>query len=272
MFINIFDSHTHSENSFDADHSVTFMCERAIDAEISGICITDHCEMRDYDKDRYEMRIVQSVFDAKKAKHIFKGRLAIMTGIELSDVLYDLPLTEKVLNQFPFDMVLVSQHNSEQGEDIYYSNFKEWTPQELDDYLIWYFTYLLKVAKSSQFDVMAHLTYPLRYITGTHKIAVDMRRYDDLIEQILRTVAQNGCAIEINTSGLWQPLGETMPGMEYVKRYRELGGEYITLGSDSHSADTLGRGIDTAMQMLLDAGFSYFTFYKQRQPLQMKII
>lgn len=272
MFINIFDSHTHSENSFDANHSVTFMCERAIEFGISGICVTDHCELRDYEKDRYEMRIIQSIFDVTKAKRVFNWRLAVMAGIELSDVLFDVPLTERVLHQFPFDIVLVSQHNSAQGEDIYYSNFPEWTAEELDSYLTWYFTYLLKVTKWGNYDVMAHLTYPLRYITGKYKIPVDLRRYDDLIEQILQTIAQTGRAIEINTSGLWQPLGETMPGMAYIKRYRELGGEFITLGSDSHSADVLGRGIDTAMQMLLDAGFSYFTFYKKRQPLQLKII
>lgn len=272
MFINIFDSHTHSENSFDGDHSVTFMCERAIEKGISGICVSDHCELRDYEKDRYEVRIVQSVFDTKKARDIFKGRLAIMAGIELSDVLFDLSLTQHVLDQFPFDSVLVSQHNTEQGDDIYYSNFKEWTSEELDEYLTWYFTYLLKVAKSAKFDVIAHLTYPLRYITGTHKISVNMQRYYDIIEEILRTIAQTGRALEINTSGLRQPLGETLPSMPYVKRFKELGGEYITLGSDAHDADSLGCGIDAGMQMLLDAGFSYFTFYKQRQPLQMKII
>ena len=116
------------------------------------------------------------------------------------------------------------------------------------------------------------VAYPLRYITGKHKIRVDLRRYDDKIEEILRLTAQNGRAIEINTSGLYGALRDTMPPLCYVKRYRELGGEYITLGSDAHSADALGRGIDSGMEMLLEAGFSYFTFYKERHPLQFKII
>lgn len=272
MFINLFDSHTHSENSFDADHSVTFMCEKAIEAGISGICVTDHCELKDYQSDRYDMRMTQAVFDVNKAKRVFNGRLAVMAGVELSDVLFDRQLTERVLEQFPFDMVIISQHNSAQGEDIYYSNFSEWTAAEIDAYLSWYFSYLLKAAEWGKFDTFGHLTYPLRYITGRHQIQIDLSRYEDQIDQILRTVAQTGRAIEINTSGLSQPLGDTMPGVRYVKRYRELGGEYITLGSDAHSAEAIGRGIDTAMQMLLDAGFSYFTFYKQRQPLQLKII
>lgn len=272
MFINIFDSHTHSDNSSDAHHSVTFMCEKAVEQNISGICVTDHCEMRDYHKDRYDLRITQSVFEVNKAQNVFAGRIAVMSGIELSDVLYDEALTAEVLGKFHYDMVLVSQHNTVEGQDVYYIDFKEWSMDDIDRLMRHYYEYILRVAKWNQYDTLAHLTYPLRYIAGNHKIAVDEKRYDDLVEEILKLVAQNGRAIEINTSGLRQALGDTMPPFRYVKRFRELGGEFITLGSDSHSADTLGEGVDVAMQMLLDAKFDYFTFFKRRQPLQFKII
>ncbi len=234
MFSNIFDSHTHSDNSSDAHHSVMFMCEKAVEKEIPGICITDHCELRTFEEGQYEMRITQSVFEVQKARRVFNGKLAVMAGIELSDVLYDPALTSSILERFPFDMVMVSQHNTLSGEDIYYSDFGAWSSGD--------------------------------------KIRVDLRRYDDKIEEILRLTAQNGRAIEINTSGLYGALRDTMPPLCYVKRYRELGGEYITLGSDAHSAAALGRGIDSGMEMLLEAGFSYFTFYKERHPLQFKII
>ncbi len=272
MFINIFDSHTHSDNSSDAHHSVTFMCEKAVEKNVSGICVTDHCELREYKQDHYERRITQSVFEVGKARRIFNGRLAVMAGIELSDVLYDEALTAAVLSKFQFDMVMVSQHTTLQGRDIYYINFGEWSPSEIDSYVKDYFGYLIRVAKWNRFDTLGHLTYPVRYIVGTYKIPLDLHRYDDMIEEILRITAHNGKAIEINTSGLWQALGDTMPSFDYVKRFRELGGEYITLGSDAHTADSIGRGIHSAMQMLLDADFRYFTFYKERHPLQMKII
>lgn len=272
MFINLFDSHTHSDNSNDGHHSVMFMCEKAVEKDISGICVTDHCELRLWEKDRYELRIRQSVFEAAKARRVFNGKLAVMAGIELGDALYDAALTDKVLSSFKFDMVMASQHNTAQGEDIYYCDFGEWSGRDIDCYLEWYFRYLLDVARLDKFDVLAHLTYPVRYITGEHKIPVSLSRYDDIIDAILKTTAHNGRAIEINTSGLWQSLGDTMPSLKYVKRYRELGGEYITLGSDAHAADRLGEGIAAGMQMLLDAGFTTFSFYKERQPLPFKII
>ncbi len=271
MFRNIFDSHTHSDNSPDAQHSVTFMCEKAIAQKVLGLCITDHCELRTYEQEHYETRIAQSVFEARKARKIFNGRLSVRCGIELSDILYDPAHVQRLLEQYTFDLVLASQHNTADGTDIYYTNFKEWSATDVDTYLQWYFETLIALAKWNNFDILAHLTYPVRYITGVHKISVDLHRYDDQIDTLLRILVQNGKGIEINTSGLGQELGDTMPPLTYVKRYRELGGEYITLGSDAHTADAIGHGIQAGMQMLLDSGFQYFTFYEERCPLQMKI-
>ena len=94
---------------------------------------------------------------------------------------------------------------------------------------------------------------------------------DDQIDLVLRTLAQNGKALEINTSGLRGPIGEASPTLKYVKRFRELGGEFVTLGSDAHSVEELGEGIPEAMEMASQAGFSYFTFYKKRQPRLLQI-
>ena len=121
------------------------------------------------------------------------------------------------------------------------------------------------------FDSMAHITYPIRYMNGKHHLGVDLSRMDDLIDLTLRTLAQNGRALEINTSGLRGTIGETSPTLKYVKRFRELGGEYVTLGSDAHAAEDLGEGIQQAMELACQAGFSYFTFYKKRQPRLLQI-
>ena len=85
-------------------------------------------------------------------------------------------------------------------------------------------------------------------------------------------MASKGKAIELNTSGLRQVLGDTMPNFHLLKRFRELGGEYVTLGSDAHKAEELGEGIPRAMEMLEEAGFEYRTVYKEHQPLQFKIV
>lgn len=271
MYHNLFDSHVHSDNSFDAHHSVTFLCENAVERGIKGLCITDHCEMREYGQEEYARRIEQSAFDAQRAARVFNGRLLVMAGIELSDVLFDQALTAQVIASQHFDMILVSQHNTVEGEDVYYADFTQWSSKDIDDYLRSYFAYLVRIAKWDGYDVLAHLTYPLRYISGKHKISVDLHRYDDYLEELLKIAAQNGRGVEINTAGLFQEIKETAPPFYLIKRFRELGGEYITIGSDAHSAESLGKGVVSEMQEMHEAGFTHLTFYKQRQPLLFSI-
>ena len=64
---------------------------------------------------------------------------------------------------------------------------------------------------------------------------------------------------------------ETNPNMDIVRRFKELGGEYITVCSDAHRTEHLGRGIDDAMDMLLDVGYRYVTYYKDRKAVPVKI-
>ena len=79
-------------------------------------------------------------------------------------------------------------------------------------------------------------------------------------------LAERGKALEINTSGLRGPIGETSPTLKYVKRFRELGGEYVTLGSDAHVTNHLGCAIPARQELLRDCGFRYFTTFDRMKP------
>ena len=116
------------------------------------------------------------------------------------------------------------------------------------------------------------MTYTLRYIEGDHGIHVDMKHYEEIIRESFKLLIQNGKGIEINTSGLRQKYGKTFPDLYWVKIYRELGGEIISLGSDSHCAADIGKGIAEGAEIARDAGFDYLCFFKERKPNFIKII
>ncbi len=84
-------------------------------------------------------------------------------------------------------------------------------------------------------------------------------------------MAQNGKALEINTSGLFLALNETLPPESIVKRFKELGGEYITIGSDSHYHNKLGAGIEEGMALAKKCGFEYAAIYQKREPVMLPI-
>ena len=94
---------------------------------------------------------------------------------------------------------------------------------------------------------------------------------DDIIEEIFKVIIQNGKGIEINTSGLRQKYGDVFPSFKYIKLYRELGGEIITIGSDSHTTEDLGKGIPEGISLAEKAGFTYVSYFIKRKPCFIKI-
>ena len=153
-------------------------------------------------------------------------------------------------------------------EDFYFLDYNNYDVYDLLDK---YFNTVYQLCLWNKFDSLAHLTYPLRYIKGNAEIDVDLTKFSDKIETILKTLAENNKSLEINTSGLFLDLNETLPGQNIIKLFKDLGGEYITIGSDSHYHNKLGMGIEQGMQLAKDCGFDYITIYQKRQPILIPI-
>ena len=90
-----------------------------------------------------------------------------------------------------------------------------------------------------------------------------------MINEILSTLARNGKALEINTSGLRRPGGMLLPTAEYVRQFRELGGKYVTLGSDAHTPEHMAIGMREGIAAAKEAGFDCATVFINRSPLQI---
>lgn len=269
-FKNIVDLHTHTDNSFDGHHSTMFLCETAVMKGLRAVAFTDHLEMDAFFKGNFDRTAIQAYFEVAKASSAFKGRLLICNGAELGQPYYDKAITEKLLKTIKYDFIIGSIHNLPEKPDFYYMDFDgeyaDYTPL-LDEY----FECELKLAQWDGFDTLAHLTYPLRYIVGNYKKEVDMKRYDGIIDEILLTLIKNKKSLEINSGGLRKPIGATSPDERIIKRYKELGGKLITVGSDAHYAEHLGAGIEKAYELALKCGFEKIAIYQDRMPTLIPI-
>lgn len=264
----ISDSHIHSKNSFDGKDSVIILAERAYNLGLYSITITDHCECHEYIDHDYHGDITHSVADVVKARALYNNRVRIYTGIELGQPTQNILAADNALAITEFDFVLGSLHNLKNEKDFY---FLEYTPENYHELLTRYFNELYELAEMNCFDSLAHLTYPLRYIAANEDIQLDMKLYEDQIDAILMTLVKNNKALEVNTSGLRQLIGKTLPDENIVKRFRELGGKYITVGSDAHRWGDVGSGIEEGFNMLLKCGYTHFTVYEKREPMQLPI-
>lgn len=274
------DMHSHSSNSCDAQNTVDEMVQSAIDKDLRYYAITDHVECHcDYwtninaDGSKTELKKFSDIFsgsmnDIEKARLKYKGKINLICGVELGQSHHRKEVADKYAEDKRLDFVIASNHQIRNHEDFYYLDYsKENIPQLLEQY----FNEIYEICLWNKFDVLGHLTYMVRYITGVSKIKVDLTPYDEIVMDCFRILAQNGKGIEVNTSGLRQGLGFPFPSLRYIKMFKEAGGEIITVGSDSHCTGDVGSGIEQAYGLIKEAGFKYISVFEKHKPELIKI-
>lgn len=271
VYKNKIDLHMHTKSSFDGNYSAEEMCASAVENGLSVIAITDHFDVDFFERHNLDVRQKTSYEGIISAGEAFKDKITLLRGIEMGQPTYDVALTEKSLARYEYDFVIGSIHNPRGMPDYGDFDYKSMTENEIYSALDNYFEEELALAKWNGFDTFAHLTYPMRYIVQAGRNEIELSRYGDITDEIFRTLIANGKALEINTSGLRQPIGKTMPTENYVRRFRELGGEFLTLGSDAHFTEHVGAGIDRGYEIAENCGFEYVTYFRNRKAVQVKI-
>lgn len=259
------DSHNHTTLSPDAENTPEEMVARAMQLGISHYTVTDHLEINKfYDEEYlYEAPVMAASEIMPKLKEEYKDKIDVLYGVELGQPLFDLPLTTRILATYNYDFIIGSVHYIRGYDDFYYLDYRNCDIEKL---LEQYYAETLEMAQWGGFDVLGHMTYPLRYITGNYGIEADMSRYSKIIDEIFKVLIKNNMGIEINTSGLFQKIKQASPDLPLVKRYRELGGEIITIGSDAHCVKDLGRGIPEGIEIARKAGFDKICYFEKRNP------
>ena len=268
-FKNLVDFHVHTDNSDDAHSSLMVIGEKAVDKGVRALAVTDHAECHRYWKDSFNLAVRNSYFEAMKAEVAFRGQLALMAGVELGQPLHDLEAAEDVLNSNPWDFVVGSLHLVKGSTDFWKVDYQT---ADVHALLTQYFDEIYEMVCWGKFDTLAHLTYPLRYIEGREHIAVNLDMYQEQIHAILLRLAQEEKALELNTQGYRTEYGKPTPHLEIFKQFKQLGGKYVTIGSDCHYAADVGSNIDDGLQLLKEAGFDFVTIYDHREPIQIPII
>ncbi len=270
MYKNIVDLHVHTDNSFDGNHSATFFCEKAEMMDLRAIAFTDHCEVDQFRGDSaYEKRIFQAFFEISKVRSAFSGKLLVLNGIELGQPAYDAEVANDIVKRYDYDQVIGSVHNLRGGEDFYF--MENLSLDNAEKLLREYFNEIIIMLDWGNFDILAHLTYPLRYFYSKSNLDIDLNNFKKQIDEILLRTAKLEKSLEINTAALRQPLNKLSPEVDVLKRFKELGGKYVSVGSDAHYAEHLAADIDMAYNAALEAGFDSITFFEKRTPMQMRI-
>lgn len=267
--IGIIDMHTHTDNSPDGNHSAVYMAEIAEKNGIECVAFTDHCEVDWFYRDEYDKRSAQSYFEVSKVKEAFEGRLDILRGVELGQPHYIPELANTIISSHEYDVVIGSIHNLRERQDFYH--IKSLEGMVIEDEINEYFDEIIDMIQWGNIDIVAHITYPFRYIYNICGYIEDINKYSSKVDEILKLCAEKDKALEINMGGLKYPINKPSPDIDTIKRYKELGGRLVSVGSDSHYAERIGFGIPYAYEIAREAGFDFVARFKNRVPFEHPI-
>ncbi|GHU60078.1 histidinol phosphate phosphatase [Clostridia bacterium] len=260
------DYHTHSVFSHDGKDGIDLMAASARAAGVDELAVTDHCDLISPGKiyGKYDQR---GYFDGlASARAEGKDTPAVLAGLELGQAHHAPEDAEAILSGGGYDFVLGSVHWLRDGTDFcrYDYSSAEKTREILDRY----FGELLELAAMPRlFDVLSHLTLPLRYMPEPD--AVDIRLFEPALRRLFKLLADSGRGIEVNTAG--GAVEGTLPDAWCVSLFRECGGEIITVGSDAHVAGDIGRHVKETYALLRGCGFTRITTFRERKPIFIKL-
>ena len=260
----ICDYHNHTKFSADCEASAESMIEKAISLGLSRLCITDHMDPdMNFPGLDFTFDIPEYFAKHKEWKERYQNQITILTGIELGLQPHISKELQEILAAGPFDFVIGSAHLCD-GIDPYFPEY--WADKTEYQATYRYFEYILECLNAfDDIDVFGHIDYVVRY-GPTKANNYSYQKYKEILDEILRTVISKNIGLELNTAGLKYGLGFAHPHMDILKRYKELGGEIITVGSDGHKPENLAYDFHKVPAILKEAGFKYYAMFRERKP------
>ncbi|MBR4719263.1 MAG: histidinol-phosphatase HisJ family protein [Lachnospiraceae bacterium] len=269
----IADFHLHSSHSEDSDTPMEQQIEAGIKAGLKHMCFTEHMD-KDFpgstdDKKLFEVDTDVYYRHCMECRNKYEDRMDVGFGIEYGCQVHLREHNINYVNKYPFDFVIASQHLVD-GIDVYYPEYFNGM-SEREAYLKYFEATLESICLFDEYDIFGHIDYIVRYGPNKNR-EYFYKDYADVLDEILRQLIMRGKGIEINTGGFRKLGNDANPGREILKRYHELGGEIITVGSDAHRREDVAGDFDRAEDMLKGLGYTYYCIYKNRKPVFLSLI
>lgn len=259
------DYHTHTHISGDSRSTLLENITQAHHIGLPELCMTEHWNLLNQKGERlpthYDFAAVLREWE--QLKPLWADRIDVRLGIEMGNSIVDTTAVEEGLKFPELDFVIGSLHSvslSMGGVGIFTCakscTEKALAQQVLEDYI----QQTEELVQAGTFDVLGHIIYPLRYFPAQFQLTLEP--WQERLDHILTCVIDSGKGIEFNTSQgstirQWIPL---------LTRYRALGGNIITLGSDAHRPEFIGAGFHEAVELLQTLGYRWVCTYRQRTP------
>lgn len=267
------DCHLHSCHSGDSNTPMEEMVLAAIKKGLSVMCFTEHNDF-DYPDSpdgpgsMFLLNPDSYLYDLLKLKEKYANQIKILFGVELGLMPSVARQNAIFAKSHEYDFIIGSSHLVH-GKDPYYPPFYEGRSDE-EAYREYFESIFENISSFTNYDVYGHLDYVVRYgKTMDRDYCYD--KYKDIFDKILLALLDKEKGIELNTGGIKRGMKDFHPCADALKRYKELGGEIITIGSDAHAPQNVADYFDQATEVLKACGFKYYTVFEKRTPEYIKL-
>lgn len=261
----LIDLHVHSNYSSDGAASLEEMIKAAISRGLKYIAFAEHY---DYDYVKNNLKVQLTDIDAYFNEITFLAekyadKIKVIKSVELGYDSGELVQNEydRIMKKYPFDCILNSTHIAEKvdcwKQEFYINKSKETA------YTKYFKAVLNSINCGYSYDIIPHLCIPARYAPYENNKII-YKDWQGVLDEILRAVIQNGKTLEINTSA-GKAQSAFIPDTDILKRYKELGGEKITFGSDAHDTLRIADKYQDVRDTVSELGFKYFVVYINRK-------
>jgi histidinol-phosphatase (PHP family) len=256
----MFDSHLHVDFSTDSHMTITEAVKRAKDLNL-GIVITEHMDFN-YPVEgvfKFDPELYFKEFSAIRTDRVLLG---VELGMHCDYCLENRQLVEN----YPFDYVLGSLHFLGNNDIFHAVTYEGKSKREVYTY---YFENMLQNIKLHEYiDALGHIDYICRY-ARYEDTEIYYEEYSDVIDALLKTIIDKNIVLEINSRRL-NNSSALKNLLSIYKRYKELGGQLVTLGSDAHCPEDIGSNFRAGVKLIKELNFKS-VYFKERK-LQYDIL
>lgn len=269
------DYHVHTAFSDDSEYPMEQVVADAVSLGLEELCFTDHVDYGikvDWDSGgEIVWRDGQPLANVDYPRYLaaiaalrekYGDKITLKTGLEFGVQVHTVPQFRALFQKYPLDFVILSVHQAEDKE-FWTQEFQEGRTQR--EYNERYYQELLDLTKTyREYSVLGHLDLIARY---DEQGVYPFEKVKPMVAEILRNAIQNGKGIELNTSFHRYGLSDSTPSRAILELYRDLGGEILTIGSDSHKPAHLGAYIQEGQELLKGLGFTRFCTFEGMKPI-----
>lgn len=269
----LFDTHMHTNFSTDSATPMENQVAQAKKNGLSGICFTDHMDY-EFPPEEIDIPFEGVPFTFNIADYITKIRhlrrlepdFRIYTGVEcgMKATPSVLEKNKKLVEDYDeWDYIIGSVHLVEDKDPYYPDLWESKSPQPL--ILNYFETILSCLSVYANFDSLGHMDYIVRYAPDS--FSYEPKDYQDITDAILKLMVRKDIALELNASGFFSSGRQMNPHPYILQRYRELGGEMVTVGSDAHAPERISRRFSDIEKIMKKTGFYQYVTFEKRRPV-----